>query len=87
MSGLRVQLDGFADERGDPDYNQRLSQQRVDHVREQLIAAGVDPARIRATAHGEVAAADDAPDSYALERRVSLKLFIDDSPSFAANPE
>lgn len=86
-SGLRVQLDGFADERGDPDYNLRLSQQRVDHVREQLVAAGIDPARISATAHGEVPADDNAPDSYALERRVSLKLFIDDSPSFAANPE
>jgi outer membrane protein OmpA-like peptidoglycan-associated protein len=87
MSGLRVQLDGFADERGDPDYNLRLSQQRVDFVREQLIAAGVDAARIVANAHGEVPARDDAADSYALERRVSLKLFIDDSPSFAANPE
>ena len=87
LPDIRVQLDGFADERGEQDYNLRLSQQRVDYVREQLIAAGVDAARIGATAHGEAPAADDVADSYALERRVSLKLFIDDTPSFAANPE
>ncbi len=87
MPDIRVQLDGFADERGDADYNLELSKKRVDFVREQLIAAGVEPSRIRAVAHGEAPAQDDSVDSYALERRVSLKLFIDDSPSFASNPQ
>ena len=87
LRDLRVQLDGFADERGDADYNLELSQKRVEFVRDQLIAAGIDPARIRIAAHGEMPAQDDSVDSYALERRVSLKLFIDDSPSFASNPD
>jgi outer membrane protein OmpA-like peptidoglycan-associated protein len=87
MPDIRVQLDGFADERGDSDYNLHLSQKRVDFVREQLISAGIDPSRIRASAHGEAPAQDDTVDSYALERRVSLKLFIDNSPSFASNPD
>jgi len=87
MPDIRVQLDGFADERGDSDYNQKLSQKRVDFIREQLVSAGVDPSRIQASAHGEAPAQDDTVDSYALERRVSLKLFIDTSPSFASNPE
>ena len=82
-----MQLDGFADERGDSGYNQRLSQKRVEFVKDQLIAAGVEPSRINYAAHGEAPAQDDSVDSFALERRVSLTLFIDNSPSFASNPE
>ena len=87
MPGIRVQLDGFADERGDEAYNQQLSEQRVNFVRDQLLAAGVDPSRITVKAHGESPAQDDSVDSYALERRVSLKLYTDEVTSFAANPE
>ncbi len=83
---IRVQLDGFADERGDAEYNYQLSQKRVDFVREQLIGSGVDASRISIAAHGEAPAQDASIDSYALERRVSLTLFIDETPSFAANP-
>jgi outer membrane protein OmpA-like peptidoglycan-associated protein len=85
MSDIRVQLDGFADERGDSDYNLQLSQKRVEFVREQLVAAGVDPSRIQVSAHGEAPAQDESADSYALERRVSLRLFIDNSRPLAAN--
>lgn len=87
MPDVQIQLDGFADERGDADYNYALSQDRVTFVRDQLIAAGVDPSRIQLAAHGEVAAQDASVDSYALERRVSLTLFIDESRSVARLPE
>lgn len=87
MPDIRVRLDGFADERGDETYNQSLSEKRVDFVRQQLVAAGVDPQRISSTAHGESAAAEPTTDSYALERRVSLTLFIQEPQSFASNPE
>lgn len=87
MPGIRVRLDGFADERGDEDYNRKLSEQRVDFIRDQLIAAGVDASRISSAAHGESPAQDDTVDSYALERRVSLTLYTDDVTSLAANPE
>ncbi len=86
MPEIRIQLDGFADERGDETYNFGLSEKRVDFVRERFVAAGVAPERIAASAHGESAAADDSIDSLALERRVSVRLFIDDAPSVAANP-
>ncbi len=79
MPEIQVQLDGFADERGDSGYNQRLSQKRVDFV--------IEPSRISYSAHGEAPAQDDSVDSFALERRVSLTLFIDDTPAFASNPE
>jgi outer membrane protein OmpA-like peptidoglycan-associated protein len=86
MDDVRIQLDGFADERGDESYNKSLSERRVQFIRDQFVAAGVHPGRISTTAHGESVAQDDSPDSFALERRVSVRLFIDDSPSLAANP-
>lgn len=84
---IRVQLDGFADERGDEAYNFKLSEQRVEFVRQLFIDAGVPPRRINVAAHGESTAQDDSIDSYALERRVSVKLFIDDTPAVVANPD
>lgn len=87
MPDIQVQLDGFADERGDSSYNQRLSEKRVSFVRGQLVAAGVAPSRIKYAGHGEAPAQDATPDSYALERRVSLTLFMANTPSFASNPE
>ncbi len=86
MKGVMIQLDGFADERGDEAYNHALSEKRVDYVRELFIAAGVHPTRINTSAHGESVAEVQNLDSYALERRVSVKLFIDNSPSLASNP-
>jgi outer membrane protein OmpA-like peptidoglycan-associated protein len=87
MPDIRVQLDGFADERGAADYNLELSEKRAAFVRDQLISAGIHPSRIRVAAHGEMPAQDESVDSYALERRVSLKLFIDTAQPFASNPK
>jgi outer membrane protein OmpA-like peptidoglycan-associated protein len=86
MQGVMIQLDGFADERGDEAYNRALSEKRVDYVRELFTAAGVHPTRINTSAHGESVAQVQNLDSYALERRVSVKLFIDDTPSLASTP-
>lgn len=84
MPGIRVRLAGFADERGDEAYNLELSKKRVEFVRDQLVAAGIAPERIGTSALGESPAVDATPDSYALERRVSMTVFIDESPSFAS---
>jgi len=86
MPDIYIQLDGFADERGDLDYNQRLSARRAEHVRDVLISSGVDESRIKLAAHGESPAADDNIDSFAFERKVSLTLFVGQTPSFASNP-
>ncbi len=86
MPGVRIQLDGFADERGDASYNHALSERRVEFVRNLFITAGVHPTRISTSAHGESVAQNPDVDSYALERRVSVKLFIENSQSVAANP-
>lgn len=86
MTDVNIKLDGYADERGDAAYNQGLSVRRVEHVRDLLRASGVPAHRIQINAHGESRATDSNVDSYALERKVSLMLFIDESLSFAANP-
>jgi len=85
MSNVRIQLDGFADERGDSKYNLELSEKRVEFVRNMFISAGVHPTRISSSAHGESVAQNPDVDSYALERRVSVKLFIDNVQSLATN--
>ena len=86
MPGIQIRLDGFADERGDEDYNLALSERRVQYIRNQFVAAGIDPDRINVKAHGESDAADATLDSYALERRVSVTLFIDDAQAVVATP-
>ncbi len=87
MDTVLIQLDGYADSRGNTDYNLALSEKRVQFIREQLIAAGVSPERITTAAHGESPSEDDSADSYALERRVSLTLSLDRGPSLASMPE
>ena len=87
MPDVFVRLDGFADERGNAAYNQKLSARRAEHVMHVLLANGVPAARISIRAHGESPAADNNVDSFAFERKVSLTLYIEDSPSFAANPQ
>jgi outer membrane protein OmpA-like peptidoglycan-associated protein len=87
MPDVHVHVDGFTDERGDSAYNQVLSVQRADFVRQILEENGIAAERIGLTAHGESPAADGTADSYALERRVSLTLFVEDPQSLAANPE
>ncbi len=87
MPDVYIQLDGFADERGNAEYNQGLSARRATHVRDTLISNGVDESRIKLAAHGESPAADDNIDSFAFERKVSLTLFVEETASFAANPD
>ena len=77
MPGIQVQLDGFADERGDEQYNQQLSEQRVDFIRDQLIAAGVDAARIQTRSYGEEQPLDPGhtEGAWRLNRRVEFALY------------
>ncbi len=77
MPDVRVQLDGFADARGDESYNRELSARRAQSVRDLLVGSGVSAERIGVTAHGEKPAAGTDADSYALQRKVSLTLYVD----------
>ncbi len=48
-----VDITGHADERGDPDYNLRLSQARAEAVKERLVRFGVTAERITTIGYGE----------------------------------
>jgi len=87
MPDVFVQLDGYADERGDAEYNRKLSIKRAEHVRDVLLANGVVPERISINGHGESPVTEPGVDSYALERKVSLTLYVENSPAFASNPK
>lgn len=68
-----VTIEGHTDNVGKADYNQKLSQQRADAVREVLISQfGVDPSRVIAIGYGETRpiASNDTPMGKAENRRV-----------------
>jgi OOP family OmpA-OmpF porin len=50
----RVTLEGHTDSRGTDEYNQRLSQRRVDNIKSYLVNQfGINPNRLTAVGHGE----------------------------------
>lgn len=63
---------GSADPRGSEADNQALGQRRADSIREVLVANGCSPGVVRAYSQGE-ANASGSPESYAAERRVSVR--------------
>ncbi|MFT7129184.1 MAG: outer membrane protein OmpA-like peptidoglycan-associated protein [Gammaproteobacteria bacterium] len=73
---LAIRLDGYADPRGDLDYNLLLSGQRVESVASHLMAAGLDESRIETFSHGASASSvkEGDYDGYALERVVRIQL-------------
>jgi peptidoglycan-associated lipoprotein len=52
-SGVTIQVEGHADERGTREYNISLSARRATTSREFLIANGIDPNRISSIAYGK----------------------------------
>ena len=72
-SKLMIELEGYADPKGHPDYNVVLSQRRVEAVRRHLVKNGVELARVDAIGLGSVTE-PNVPD--AAKRRVTVKLML-----------
>lgn len=72
--GISFEIGGHTDSDGDDAYNLRLSQQRADAVRNQLIKMGVDQARLTAKGYGETkpVAPNTSPEAKANNRRVEF---------------
>jgi outer membrane protein OmpA-like peptidoglycan-associated protein len=68
---LAVELEGYTDPAGAPEYNLALSQRRVDAVRRFLVQQGVPQARIHAIGLGPIADRSLPADQ---KRRVTVKL-------------
>jgi outer membrane protein OmpA-like peptidoglycan-associated protein len=72
--GLKVQVEGYTDSVGSDEYNQKLSENRANTVRDFLITQGVQPGNITAAGYGKTKpVADNATASgRAQNRRVNL---------------
>jgi outer membrane protein OmpA-like peptidoglycan-associated protein len=79
----RLTLEGHADPRGSVEYNQALSQRRVDRVKGFLTALGVPAANIQTEAFGEQENLTDSQVKSAVERNPELS--GDDRQKLLAN--
>ncbi len=73
---IAIQLEGHTDYLGDPRANMRLSQQRVDAVRNYLAGKGISRTRIRTKAYGgsQPLSRDNTPEAHRLNRRVEVRI-------------
>jgi len=69
-----IEVVGHTDDVGDEDYNQELSEQRAQVVRDYLVASGVDASKIVAVGAGETMpiASNKTPEGRAENRRVEI---------------
>ena len=70
---LLVELEGYADSKGNREYNVDLSQRRVEAVRRYLVQNGIELSRIASIGLGSI---DDPKLSDAAKRRVTVKLMV-----------
>ncbi|PCI44056.1 MAG: hypothetical protein COB51_10690 [Moraxellaceae bacterium] len=73
---LNVQLHGFTDPRGNEQYNQKLSQRRVDAVKDSLVSQGIQDNRIDSRGHGSSLASAGKGDEIAYSKQRSVKIEI-----------
>lgn len=73
---LTLDLAGYADRRGESDFNLALSNQRVIEVKNYLVSQGVEAARLTGVALGDTAPlmAEQSRENDFFDRRVMLKL-------------
>ncbi len=78
---MRIEIQGHADERGQDEYNIRLTSDRAASVRQALIQRGVDAARLRSAGYGKRCPVDPAHNAPAWEknRRVEFKIIRTDA--------
>lgn len=71
-----IQIQGYASQVGNPDYNLELSKKRAHAVEDQLLSYDVAPKRVTIIGYGEnrLEAQGDDETSHALNRRVTAKV-------------
>ena len=74
-SDVTVEIRGHTDSIGGPDYNQKLSEERAESVREFLVSQGIDETRIttRGFGYSEPVASNDTEEGRRLNRRIEMK--------------
>lgn len=71
---MKFEIGGHTDTDGDDAYNLKLSQQRADAVKDQLVKMGIDASRLTAKGYGETKpiGENDSPEGKANNRRVEF---------------
>lgn len=79
----QISVEGHTDAVGSPEYNQRLSEQRADTVRNYLVDQGVQGTRIASVGYGETRpkASNDTPEGRQLNRRVEIRITVPPAPA------
>jgi outer membrane protein OmpA-like peptidoglycan-associated protein len=73
----RLRITGHTDSTGDAAYNEELSMNRANAIKQALVERGIDAARLETLGMGEKqpVASNDTPEGQALNRRVELVRF------------
>ena len=74
--GVKITIEGHTDSDGKADYNLRLSQDRVNRVKAELVRAGIEADRLKPIGYGETKplVPNDSVENKARNRRVEFKV-------------
>jgi len=86
---ITVRLEGHTDSRASAAYNMRLSQNRVNSVRNVMVALGIDAARITTSFKGEadLRSDEDSKTGFARNRRVEMVFVDSEGRDIQAEPQ
>lgn len=75
-ANISVRFEGHTDDKGSDDYNIKLSERRAESVRDYIIAAGIEKARIESAGYGKKnpLAPATTEDARAMNRRVEMRI-------------
>ena len=73
---IKIEISGHTDDKGELDYNQKLSQQRAESVLQYLVKKGVDKTRLIAKGYGESKpiVPNDSEENKAKNRRTEVRI-------------
>ena len=80
--GLRVEIQGHADERGTTEYNLALGQKRATAIRDHMSSMGVAPSRLTIVSYGEErpAVSGSGESAWSENRRAEFRVLAGDAP-------
>jgi outer membrane protein OmpA-like peptidoglycan-associated protein len=78
--GLRIEVDGHTDNVGGDEFNQRLSEQRANAVREYLISAGVSSDGVTAMGFGKTRPVTDNDNAAGRQQNRRVELVVSGDP-------
>ena len=75
---VKIKIEGYTDSDGKAEYNLKLSQDRVDTVKAELVKSGISAERLKAIGYGETKpfVPNDSAENKARNRRVGFKAII-----------